>query len=555
MRELLKQQDLLLRMFDESPFLISLFTDGEMIDGNWNAMKELLGYEYREGDWQSPLQFAPPIQENGEGTIEASIRHGEEARKYGRTVNLYNMKSKSGEIIPVEITLVHLPKDGKNYYASYIRDLRGQRHAEEKLKTAMEEAARAAADAKAATQTKSEFLARMSHEIRTPINAVVGITQLMLRHPELPPDIRNDMFTLRNEGKKLIRIINDVLDFSKIAFGKFELIKKPYRLARLLHDIISVVPRRGSAWGAGGKYSLDFKVNIAPDLPSGLYGDMVRVNQVVINLLSNAVKYTREGRVTLSVEGRRIGKQLELYFRVKDTGIGIREEDRAKLFDEFQRIDTETNQNVTGSGLGLPISSLLCQEMGGELTVESVYGKGSEFTAKIVQDITDDSPLSMEFCCGDNDDDWSAQQECPFTAPEARILIVDDSKTSLRVAGGFVSAYGAHIDTVDNGADAVRMTSLSWDEDAPYDLILMDHMMPGIDGVEAMHQIRSLAGGADKADYFSGLPIVVLTANAMAGQREMFLAQGFTDYLSKPIILSDLDKALRKWIPEEKQQH
>ena len=398
----------------------------------------------------------------------------------------------------------------------------------------------AAKQAEAASEAKSRFLASTSHEIRTPMNAILGMAELLLQK-DLPANACEDVMSIKQAGTNLLSIINDILDFSKIESGKMDIIAAEYQLASLLNDCASIIRMKAE------EKHLGFTVDLDASLPSALWGDMVRIRQVVLNLLSNAVKYTNRGGVQLRVRGERQkgkeGERLLLRLSVQDSGIGLKPEDQAKLFNDFTRFDIKLNQSVEGTGLGLAISRKLCQYMGGDITVESVYGEGSVFTALIPQLIKDERPIGVS---------WESKMaipaneriktSVPFTAPAAKILIVDDIGTNLTVARGLLAPYRMHIATALSGAEAIELVKQN-----RYDFIFMDHMMPEMDGIETAAAIRALDG-----EYFKTVPIVALTANAITGMREMFIEKGFNDYLSKPIDIARLNEILAKWIPKEK---
>ncbi|MDR2477232.1 MAG: response regulator [Treponema sp.] len=399
----------------------------------------------------------------------------------------------------------------------------------------------AAKQAEAASEAKSRFLASTSHEIRTPMNAILGMAELLLQK-DLPSHACEDVMSIKQAGTNLLSIINDILDFSKIESGKMDIIAAEYQLASLLNDCASIIRMKAE------EKRLGFTVDVDAGLPAALLGDMVRIRQVILNLLSNAVKYTNHGGVQLRVSGDlqkgKEGARLLLRLSVKDSGIGLKPEDQAKLFSDFTRFDIKLNQSVEGTGLGLAISRKLCQHMGGDITVESVYGEGSVFTALIPQLVKDERPIGVSWeskiAIPSNE---KTKTSVPFTAPEAKLLIVDDIGTNLTVARGLLAPYRMHIATALSGAEAIEMVKQN-----RYDFIFMDHMMPEMDGIETAAAIRALDG-----EYFTTVPIVALTANAITGMREMFIAKGFNDYLSKPIDIARLNEILAKWIPKEKR--
>ncbi|MDR2528767.1 MAG: response regulator [Synergistaceae bacterium] len=389
--------------------------------------------------------------------------------------------------------------------------------------------------AQTASQSKSAFLARMSHEIRTPMNAILGMSELAQR--EYGTQRAAGYITdIQRAGKHLISIINDILDFSKIESGRVEIACHSYDTASLLNDTLTITRIRFR------EKPVDFFQDVDASIPSFLIGDVARVRQVLLNLLSNAQKYTEKGFVKFTARcERRPDDKALLTFSVEDTGVGIKSEDLGKLFNNFSRLDTQRNANVEGTGLGLAIARSLCLAMGGDITVESEYGKGSTFTATLAQVIADGRPI------GDLEQNWNSEPRgdtggARFIAPGFRVLVVDDVQSNLKVAEGLLAPYEMVVDTCADGGESVAMA-----RKREYGLVLMDHMMPGMDGIEATAAIRALGGRFEK------LPIVALTANAVSGMKEMFLKNGFNDYLSKPIDINKLNELIKKWVPPEKQ--
>ncbi len=392
--------------------------------------------------------------------------------------------------------------------------------------------------AAAANEAKSRFLASMSHEIRTPINTVLGMDEMILRD-STDPRINEYAKDIHAAGSALLAIINDILDISKIESGKMEIMPVEYSLKKLLTDVRNMIQERAA------KKDLNLIVDAQEDLPSILKGDDIRIRQIITNLMTNAVKYTDIGSVTLKVRGHREGNDEVLLFEVIDTGIGIQPEDMPKLFEEFERMDEFRNRSVEGTGLGLNISQYLLKLMGSSLKAESTYGEGSRFYFEIRQVIVSDEPI------GDIDatviENVAAPESvgCGFIAKDARILVVDDNEMNLKVVESMLVPTEIHVVLVDSGQRAITQASYRH-----FDLILMDHMMPEMDGLEAMQRIRKLAEG----DSFpcKDTPIYVLTANAMSGMEEKFLKEGFDGFISKPVSSDELLKAVLEVLPEEK---
>ncbi|MDR1730933.1 MAG: response regulator [Synergistaceae bacterium] len=503
----------------------------------------------------------------------------------------------------------------------------------------------------AGTKAKSDFLSRMSHEIRTPMNAIMGFSELVLRE-ELTPTVYNHAVSIRQAGSNLLAIVNDILDLSRIESGRFEIQFSPYYLSSVINDAVSMVRTRLT------EESIRFVVYVDPELPYKLLGDETRIRQVLVNILMNAVKYTKKGFVALSVEGRQKNDEIiTLIMTVADSGIGIKPEDQKKLFSAFTRVNTAETAGIEGTGLGLAITKNLCEMMGGTLSFESEYGRGSTFVISIPQTLNGTEKIASvhspehraalvfearELCgeyiqrsfkslgipCVWVKDErsftkeienpslpyshvflWQAileralslmdkyglraipiamanyevesisstvatlptpihsisianamngeisamhrhrldfQDAARFTAPEARILVVDDVAANLTVARGLLAPFEMQIDCCSNGPEALKMVRKH-----RYDLVLMDHMMPGMDGVETAKQIRSMD---DRDPFYRELPIIALTANAVVGMREMFLENGMDDYISKPIESRKLYELMNKWIPREKRK-
>lgn len=395
--------------------------------------------------------------------------------------------------------------------------------------------------AKEANRAKSQFLANMSHEIRTPLNAILGFDELILREAD-NNTIESYAASIHNAGVSLLDIINTILDLSKIESGKMEIQEAEYSTVQLLDNVVSMVSALAM------KKGLEIKLDIDEKLPESLFGDDVRIRQVLVNIMTNAVKYTKEGSVTFTVK---VLEQLEnegacrILFSVKDTGIGIREEDRGRLFEKFERLDFEQNKHTEGTGLGMSIVVKLLDAMGSKIELDSTYGKGSDFYFILKQKVANGHYLG-EYQKETPEADKHSEDEEHFIAPDARILVVDDVRLNLQVACGLLARMKMQVDTAESGLQAIEMT-----KKCHYDVILMDHMMPEMDGITAAKKIRELAEITGD-EYYREVPILALTANAISGMREQFLEEGLQDFISKPVEGKVLEAALMKWIPVEK---
>lgn len=386
-----------------------------------------------------------------------------------------------------------------------------------------------------ANEAKSQFLANMSHEIRTPINGILGMDSVLLKecHDE---NLREYAKNIQSAGQSLLSIINDILDISKIESRKMEILTIRYQLFSVLNDCYNLTKIKLQ------NKPVSFIMQINEKLPSWLYGDEVRIRQIINNFLSNAVKYTKEGNITFELDfEEKTDEQILLVITVRDTGIGIKEEDLGKLFESFTRIEEKRNRNIEGTGLGLNLTKNLVNLMGGEVFAESTYGKGSCFTAKIPQKIADAKPMGdfgkryQQYLSTSDDDKLS------FLAPDAKILVVDDVTMNLKVVEGLLKATKIQIDTAVSGSECLECVKTT-----PYQMIFLDHMMPEMDGLETLEHMKNLADNPN-----AQTPVIMLTANAIVGAKEEYIEAGFTDYLTKPIRETELLEMILKYLPKE----
>lgn len=387
----------------------------------------------------------------------------------------------------------------------------------------------------ATSRNQNNFLANMSHEIRTPINSIIGMNELILRE-STEKNVLEYAGNAENASKLLLTLVNDILDFSKIESGKMEIAENSYQLASLLNDEVHLLETKAA------KKNLQVIVSIDESLPSALVGDDMRIRQIITNLITNAVKYTNEGSVAFTAYGAWADyEKFVLKIAVQDTGIGIREEDQQRLFQRFTRFDMKKNSTVEGCGLGLAITKRLVDLMHGEICVDSEYGRGSTFSVSIPQGVVSRGPVGDLGTAYQEEVLSRKKYHEAFHAPEARVLVVDDNSMNLAVVKGLLKRTEIRVETAASGMECLYMT-----RQKKYHLILMDHMMPGMDGIETFHRLRE-----EKDNPNADTRVIALTANAIVGSREEYLREGFVDYVTKPIDASELEIVLMSYLPEE----
>lgn len=385
-----------------------------------------------------------------------------------------------------------------------------------------------------ASAAKARFLANMSHEIRTPINSILGMNEMIMRE-EQDETILGYSNDIRNAGKSLLSLVNDILDFSKIESGKMELVPVEYETENLLRSCYQLIIPRAK------EKDLTLHMDYDASMPKSLFGDELRIRQIIINLLTNAVKYTDEGNITLKVEYTFIDDEnVMLCISVKDTGKGISEENLNKLFTAFARVDEKKNRNIEGTGLGLNISREFVHMMGGEISVTSEYGKGSCFKVEIPQKVVNRQPIGQEVRF-DKSTEKIKVYEPSVVAPWAKILVVDDVKMNLMVFRNLIKKTQIQVDTANSGAEALKKT-----KESKYDIIFLDHMMPEMDGIETLRNMKEMEENLNL-----DTPVIMLTANAIVGAKEEYIQEGFSDYLSKPLECEKLEAVIAQYLPKE----
>ncbi|MDR1702554.1 MAG: response regulator, partial [Sporomusaceae bacterium] len=489
------------------------------------------------------LDLAPKFQPDGQTTSEKAKMIISEAFIKGTCTHEWMYQLLDGTPIPSEITLVRLPYGDDYVVATYSRDLREQKAMLDAIEQTTSQLETALAEAENANSAKSDFLANMSHEMRTPLNAIIGLSEIVLDNSGLDAETKANLNKIHNSGSTLLSIVNDILDISKIQSGKFVISPTQYDVPSMLNDsILQNILRIGSK-------PVRFILELEENIPACLYGDALRIKQIINNLLSNAFKYTEKGAVTLGLSSEREENKVWLTIRVSDTGVGIKEEHLDRLFADYEQLGSTPQQRIGGTGLGLAITKRLVEMMDGAITIESKYGEGSVFTVRLSQQYVNSDVIGPEIVKSlqsfqYSTSKWEKPHKVCMPIPYARVLLVDDNITNLDVTKGLMRPYGMQIDCVQSGFEAICAVR---EAKVKYNAIFMDHMMPGLDGIEATRIIREEIG----TDYARNIPIIALTANAIAGNEEIFLSKGFQAFISKPIDLAKLDSVLRHWVRDK----
>ena len=541
-------------MLDAIPDAVLLVDEERNILDHNQAFLRMFGFSDHLTRMVDFHAISPEVQPDGTLSLEQAIARSRAAVETGYQKFEWMHRTLSGEPLPTEVTLVRVPWRGSWCTAACIHDLRGAKAHEQQMREAHAHAQSLEVVSKAAqmaSQAKSEFLARMSHELRTPLHAVIGFLGLELQKT-LPAETVERLEISLDSCCNLLHLINDILDISKIEAGRFELTEHEYRPASFITEVISL-----NAFRMEGKL-ITFHLEVDPNLPSKLRGDDLRIKQVLTNLLSNAFKYTELGTVTLAVGLAPGNKEqtgaLPIRFSIQDTGQGIKAENLERLFTSYSRFDSKANRLIEGTGLGLAISKNLVEMMGGRMEVESTYGTGSVFSCIIPQAVVDPTPIghetvrsltSLRDAVHQHRNKRYSLWQCSHL-PYAKVLVVDDVLTNLTVGKAMLERYGMTVECVSSGQEAIDLVRSG---KTRYNAIFMDHMMPGMDGIEALRRIRTI-----DSPYARSVPVIILTANVIAGNEKMFLDHGFQAFLSKPIDPAQLDAVINRWIKDARQE-
>ncbi|MDR2745397.1 MAG: response regulator [Desulfovibrio sp.] len=514
-------------MIDATPMSCLLWDkNGRILDCNKTALA-FFGLRDKKTLIEHFHRLSPETQPDGRLSADKMALLLKATLEEGHQRFEWMFRTSGGGPLPTETIMVHVPWQGTDRIAAYSRDLREARANEQKIRQA-DERSRAmevqALAAKAASEAKGNFLASMSHEIRTPMNVIIGLGEMM-RTDNMDQKQREFFDDIRKMSKTLLQIINDILDFSKIEAGRMTLIPIDFDLEELCADIASL--HRFMAENKGLKFISSFDA-AAPRI---VYGDDTRIRQIITNTISNAIKYTREGYIDFRVSRASADGQEYTAFVVEDTGIGIKRENFSRLFDMFEQLDRQQNRGISGTGLGLSITQRLVRMMDGKIEIESEYGKGSCFTVLLPLPEGDESKIRRE-----------EAKEQIMADSATKVLVVDDNPLNLKVALAHLARHNIQADSAESGEEAIEKA-----KEKHYDLLFMDHMLPGLDGIATSARIRASDG------WYHSVPIIALTANVVAGARGFFQENGLNDYLPKPVMAGDLNRVLAEWLPAEKK--
>ncbi len=535
-------------MLDATPLASRLWDkDHNLIECN-EAAVELFGLGSKQEYLDKYFELSPEYQADGQLTREKAYAMVDKAFQHGGCTFAYAYQMPDGTPIPAEVTMKRVPYGDDYVVAAYSRDLREQKKMMAELEERDKMLEAALRDAEEANSAKTSFLAHMSHEIRTPLNAVIGLSELTLAETGLGQEAQANLEKIYGAGATILSIVNDILDISKIESGKFELFPTQYDTPSLINDIVTLNIVRI------GEKPITFQLFVDENMPGVLCGDDLRVKQIFNNLLSNAFKYTNAGTVEWHVSFEQDGDDIWLCSSVRDTGLGMKPESVRKLFADYYQGDKDASRRVEGTGLGLSITKSLVGLMDGIITVESEYGKGSVFNVRIRQARMPGVP-AMGAAVAENlmglrytlTKRAKSTQLARVDLSYAHVLVVDDIVTNLDVVKGMMKPYKVKIDCATSGPQAIDLIRAGKPR---YDAIFMDHMMPGMDGIEATRVMREEIG----TEYARNIPVIALTANAILGNEEMFLQSGFQAFLSKPIDMAKLDAVLRRWVRDKSQE-
>ncbi len=494
---------------------------------------------YMHGSLFVPIVFSPPVYYLTSGMILLIIRMRTLGSREQLSLTAASLITLFGTVIQAATDgaiLLSLPFGSAGIFVLYFSLETADYHelirSNDKLRIAEQDAIKA-------NRAKSDFLANMSHEIRTPLNAVLGMDELIINEigPEKIIDdssvdrIRGYADNIKDAGHLLLSVINDILDLSKIESGKMEINEAPYTLHKLTDEVDTMIRIKAE------QKDLKYIQQTDPSIPDRLIGDELRIRQIMINILNNAVKYTDKGEVKLEITSESVSEDvINLRISVRDTGIGIKEEDLPYLFGDYKRLDEEHNRRIEGTGLGLAIVKRMTDLMNGRIDVTSEYGKGSVFTVVIPQTV------NKKLNDGEDESSLKKDKEAAYKTPDCTYLVVDDNRINLIIASKFLDDLGGKVETSLNGPDSLQKM-----REKKYDMIFMDHMMPGMDGIQAYRKAQE-----DPENLNPDTPMVMMTANALHGVREEYLEMGFTDYISKPVDINELKRVVRLHIPQEK---